>query len=412
MDSIREGMNRRSIIGIQIKPDLQLISRLYANDTGFCLQMNEENFREVREKIAQFELASGALLNVQRSVISPMRDEDPPQWLETTGCIVAAPGERFKYLGLLSGRGIQAEEYTAHVKLKYEKKLKHWSLRILSWPERLIIISSILRAIPGYTMLSLEIEKKGIKELENVSRDFLWGWDQEGKAKKNLLAWDILGKSKEAGGLGWGSLEATADAYLVRNLQQIFHEDRDIWVEILSQIVIERVQTSQKDREIQDWSPHEVLICIKTLKTPRSNLANRMIKAWLHIHDSKFNGQALDENGMLQSVDWGLKNASTNPARLLLILSILRNNWTERNLRQFEGKISKLPNNRLLEETTMEATALKETMVSQPEWDEVYQRVELSLRNWAEVTARSGAGQERSITNNGTQITRNFRTKK
>ncbi|KAL3687960.1 hypothetical protein R1sor_014269 [Riccia sorocarpa] len=125
MDSIREGMNRGSITGIQIKPDLQLVHRLFANDIGFCLQMKEENFREVRKKIAQFELASGALLNVQKSVISPMRDEDPPSWLEATGCIVAAPGERFKYLGLLSGRDIQTEEYTAYVKLKYEKKLKH-----------------------------------------------------------------------------------------------------------------------------------------------------------------------------------------------------------------------------------------------------------------------------------------------
>ncbi|KAL3691991.1 hypothetical protein R1sor_005642 [Riccia sorocarpa] len=62
-------------------------------------------------------------------------------------------------LGLLSGTDVTNDELKDQVRQQYEQRLKHWSFRVLSWSERLIIIRSILRALQGYTLLSLGINK-------------------------------------------------------------------------------------------------------------------------------------------------------------------------------------------------------------------------------------------------------------
>ncbi|KAL3681274.1 hypothetical protein R1sor_024230 [Riccia sorocarpa] len=286
MDAIQQEVENKRIKGLQVGEEKQLVHRLFADDTGICLLEDEDVFRTARETITEFEVASGAMLNLQKSIIIPMGTEDPPAWLRDTGCTVAALGERFNYLGLLSGTNVGAEEYTEHVKKKYEKRLKHWSLRLLSWPDRLIIISSILRALPGYTLLSLGLTKSGVKELDKISRLFLWGWADDGKAKQSLMAWDVFGKTKKEGGLGWGSLQSLAESHMMRNLLQIFRQEQDIWTEILSNIITTRVRTSQKIRERKGWNAQEALLCLNTLKNTGSELSDRMLQCWHRLRRS------------------------------------------------------------------------------------------------------------------------------
>ncbi|KAL3696099.1 hypothetical protein R1sor_010175 [Riccia sorocarpa] len=208
------------------------------------------------------------------------REEELPSWILDTGCTIAATGEKFKYMGLLSGRDVTTEELKNQIKSKYGKKLKHCAFRFLSWPEKLIIIRSILRSLPGYTFLSLGLDRENIMELEKISRQFLWGWSLEGKEKKSLLAWDIFRKPKLEGGLRWGGLETMADVHLLRNLLNIMQPDPDIWTSILQQIIRDRTSRRIVAQEVRKWSPQEILLGLKSLNSPGSELANKMLKVW------------------------------------------------------------------------------------------------------------------------------------
>ncbi|KAL3675613.1 hypothetical protein R1sor_025561 [Riccia sorocarpa] len=84
MDAIQQEVESKRIKGLQVGEEKQLVHRLFADDTGICLLEDEEVFRTARVTITEFEVASGALLNLQKSIIIPMGTEDPPAWLRDT----------------------------------------------------------------------------------------------------------------------------------------------------------------------------------------------------------------------------------------------------------------------------------------------------------------------------------------
>ncbi|KAL3697755.1 hypothetical protein R1sor_011831 [Riccia sorocarpa] len=171
----KAGINSGEIRGLQIDRNNQLVHRLFADDTGLFLQMEEDVFLEAKQKIHLFELASGALMNVQKSVVIPLgerEDRSVPHWIRHTGCTIVEPGSRFKYLGLLSGMDVTNNElkeqsglatsflktwFKARKSLKWQpttstypkdlttKKLEFMMERYLSWDKADVI--SVLKTL-------------------------------------------------------------------------------------------------------------------------------------------------------------------------------------------------------------------------------------------------------------------------
>lgn len=58
---------------------------------------------------------------------------------------------------------------------------------------RAILLKHMLRAIPAYHLMILELQLTGYRELEKIYRRFLWGSSQAKGNKKALIAWkDII----------------------------------------------------------------------------------------------------------------------------------------------------------------------------------------------------------------------------
>ena len=76
----------------------------------------------------------------------------------------------------------------------------------LSRGGRLTLIQSSLESSPIYYMSIFRMPNLIVKILENLMRKFLWD-GREGRKVDNLVAWDLVGKSKPRGGLGIGNLK-------------------------------------------------------------------------------------------------------------------------------------------------------------------------------------------------------------
>ena len=71
----------------------------------------------------------------------------------------------------------------------------------LNFPSRIILVKSILQAMPTYLFSILVAPKSILKEIQCLQRNFLWGgW--EAKAKFSLVSWEYVCTPKEQGGLG------------------------------------------------------------------------------------------------------------------------------------------------------------------------------------------------------------------
>ncbi|KAL3688248.1 hypothetical protein R1sor_014557 [Riccia sorocarpa] len=90
---------------------------------------------------------------------------------------------------------------------------------------------------------------------------------------------------------------------------------------------------------------------------------------------------------MLHMIDIGLREATSNPAKMLLIAAVLRQKWSERNQKQFKGINVSLPATKLLEEVKCEIRALEGTIDNLEEGRACIGRATDSIQGWILATA-------------------------
>lgn len=83
----------------QITPDLCISYRLFADDVGIFIPTDLQLFEVLKKTLELYEKASGARLNLRKSTMIPLGENSEVDWIYDTGCVIAGPGEVFKYLG-------------------------------------------------------------------------------------------------------------------------------------------------------------------------------------------------------------------------------------------------------------------------------------------------------------------------
>ncbi|KAL3679286.1 hypothetical protein R1sor_022242 [Riccia sorocarpa] len=69
MRALREEERKGNIQGLNIGGGQSLLHQLFADDTGICITAEERQFDNLKEAIREFEVASGASLNLQKSIL-------------------------------------------------------------------------------------------------------------------------------------------------------------------------------------------------------------------------------------------------------------------------------------------------------------------------------------------------------
>lgn len=73
--------------------------QFFADDVGIFIPESESAFWEVQRVLECYEVASGARLNLFKSIIIPFSIPIIPRWLVDTGCLINKQGEDHRYLG-------------------------------------------------------------------------------------------------------------------------------------------------------------------------------------------------------------------------------------------------------------------------------------------------------------------------
>ncbi|KAL3681561.1 hypothetical protein R1sor_024517 [Riccia sorocarpa] len=270
-----------SLKGLRL-PGLKAITHeLFADDTSLFISASTRDFTKAKRVIERFELASGAALNMQKSLVMALERNDTPQWVSSTGCEIADRRTRFKFLGVWSGGGVTAKEVTEVMLTSIEKKLKLWANMYLIWKSRLLL-KHICAVIPQHVLMSIGVDSKGSQKIEGLLGNFLWGWSREMKPMTALIAWDKLHFSKEVGGLGWGPMEVKTKALLAGKMLRIFQGEEVGWVR-LTQAILKKVIDSR--RELNAWSVKEVLVLGPKVRIRDAPTLTRLLQAWFKVRE-------------------------------------------------------------------------------------------------------------------------------
>lgn len=172
--------------------------------------MNEDNFVVARETLNIYEKIFGAQLNMDKTTLVLMDDLPPLDWLATTRCKVAQPGEVIRYLGSPIGVYMTPTMELEYLLGKVRKRLSHWSNRIWTLQGRIVLMKHVLRAIPVFHLIALDMNQDGFKLLEGMCREFVWGLGEQGNPRVPLIAWDIVVQPAALGGLSITSFQKHA----------------------------------------------------------------------------------------------------------------------------------------------------------------------------------------------------------
>ncbi|KAL3687290.1 hypothetical protein R1sor_013599 [Riccia sorocarpa] len=252
MKALRKEELTGQLRGLQLPSLKSVLYKLFADDTSVFISASAKDFQQARKTIQKFEQASGAKLNVQKSLVLALGNSRNSSWLADLGCEVADNRGGFKFLGVWSGKGIIQAEIAEKITASIDGRLRSWVKRYLTFASRLLLIKHVLTAIPSHHLMSVGLDKKGLAMVNRSIRQFLWGTAESARAKIPLIAWDKLHLPKNLGGLGWTSLKLRMESHLAFNALRLLSSDHQNsnWMRLASAILMKHHSNGLK----ANWS--------------------------------------------------------------------------------------------------------------------------------------------------------------
>ncbi|XP_009630097.2 uncharacterized protein [Nicotiana tomentosiformis] len=189
----RKATTKSYLIKIDLKKAYDIVEWRFVEEMLYAMNFPED-FRH-------FHKASGLCTNTGKSNIfsANMEQQSFLDLCELTGY---QKGKLpFKYLGVpVSTKKLNSIDSEMLVD-RMTARIKTWGSKNLSYAGRVQLINSVLMHVHTYWASIFLLPKAVMKQINTVCRNFLW----DGKEVSNrapLIAWDLVYKPKEVGGLG------------------------------------------------------------------------------------------------------------------------------------------------------------------------------------------------------------------
>lgn len=195
-----------------------------------------------------------------KSVIIPLVNLVVQPWFQRISCVVLGPGETMEYLGCLIGFNVTPQQETDFLMGKVRKQICHWANCTLSFVGRIVLLRHAIWAMPIYHLMSMSLNSKGFKELEGISRDFLWGKNKLGDNCLALVAWQDIAQRKAKGGIGIDDLHHISLVLEMRWVSCIINEDPSAWVFLARASISRNLCLEYHCRTRRQWTILEAIL--------------------------------------------------------------------------------------------------------------------------------------------------------
>lgn len=139
------------------------------------------------------------------------------------------------HLGLLLGGYPEKVAFWQPMIDKVRKKLDKWRCFNLSRGGGATLCKSVLSNLPTYYMSLYLMPEKVTSILGRILRKFFWE-GQKGNKINHLVKWNLVTRSENEGGLGFGDLKAKNVALLAKCGWRYFNEASSLWSQVIGTI--------------------------------------------------------------------------------------------------------------------------------------------------------------------------------
>ena len=134
---------------------------------------------------------------------------------------------------------------------KFEKRISHWTNRMLSLGGRLVLIRLVLTSIPVYWFSLFPIPASIIDRLRKLIFSFLWG-SSTNKSKFHLMNWKELARPISQGGWGIKHLPSFSLALRLKSFWLVLNNS-GIWNKLISVKYL-------KNRPVHIWLREKIFV--------------------------------------------------------------------------------------------------------------------------------------------------------
>ncbi|XP_035840262.1 uncharacterized protein LOC118487486 [Helianthus annuus] len=204
----------------------------YADDALILGEWSRENLQSTARILRVFYLCSGLRINLHKSNLYGVgtQDNEVDNMMEVLGCRRGA--FPFVYLGIKVGAKMSRINNWNTVIDVVKARLVSWKAKNLSIGGRLILIKSVLENLPIYYFSLYKSPVAVIDSIEAIMRRFLWAGSNEEK-KIPWVAWDVITRPKDEGGLGVNKIQDINDALLLKWAWRFKKESNCLWKRVV-----------------------------------------------------------------------------------------------------------------------------------------------------------------------------------
>lgn len=262
--------------GLRLPDNTYITNQMFADDTMLLLDGTKENLDRALNVINHFGAASGAKLNLHKSVglwLSSRTREW--QWGEEAGLKWLKKGEVTRYLGYPFGIDISQKDKDAKMMQQIRKHLVRWSTNKLSLAGRIMVSNQVVLSSIWYLASCTDFSGKSLKLARAAVRNYMWSGKLDSKARARVK-WSTAVLPIVRGGVKILDPEWQASALLVKLLIRGMAVGYEPW----KALVRHRVAQTKQSRRGR-WPAHANWIMNSAhLVQQGSTMWQGVMKAW------------------------------------------------------------------------------------------------------------------------------------
>jgi hypothetical protein len=123
----------------------------------------------------------------------------------------------------------------------------------LNYGSKLRLLNYALSSLPMFYLCSLKLYQWVIAEIDKYRRHCIWRDKDLQKKNPPLVAWDLVCKHKDKGGLGVFNLSVQNDSLLMKHLHKFYNHADIPWVHLTWELYYSSALPPTRPIEISFW---------------------------------------------------------------------------------------------------------------------------------------------------------------